>query len=80
MIYALSDKPVGQPRKENNMKNDILTVEDQRDEAIFYLRGISELLLAAYIAGERDGESCGHGLELLHKISWDLVQRLEAAE
>lgn len=62
------------------MKNDITTIEDQRDEAIFYLRGISELLLAAYIAEERDGESCGHGLELLHKISWDLVQRLEAAE
>lgn len=61
------------------MKNDITTIADQRDEAIFYLRGISELLLAAYIADE-DGESCGHGLELLHKISWDLVQRLEAAE
>lgn len=61
------------------MKN-ITTVEDQRNEAIFYLRGISELLLAAYIAEERDGESCGHGLELLHKISRDLVQRLEAAE
>lgn len=32
------------------------------------------------IADQRDGENCGHGLELLHKISWDLVQRLEAAE
>ena len=41
------------------MKN-ITTVEDQRDEAIFYLRGISELLLAAYIAEERDGESVRH--------------------
>ena len=61
------------------MKNDILTVEGQRDEAIFYLRGISELLLAAYIADE-DGESCGHGLDLLSKIARDLVRRLEAAE